>query len=70
MPSRGSSQIPPLVAEYFPKRSEGKVAAQAKRKFSEMDCDTIDMDIEGMSDDALGRFWGELQRVFQPEITY
>lgn len=64
MPSRGSSQIPPLVAEYFPKRAEIKIAAQAKRKFSEMDCDTIDLDVERMSDDALGRFWGEYWPLF------
>jgi hypothetical protein len=59
MPSRGSSQIPPLVAEYFPKRGEAKAAAQAKRKFSDVECDSIDIDVDGMSDDALGRFWGE-----------
>lgn len=58
MPSRGSSQIPPLVAEYFPKRSEPQAKQPHQpRKFSEMDCDTIDLDIERMSDDALGRFW-------------
>jgi len=59
MPSRGSSQLPPLIAEFFPKRTEAKASAQVKRKFSEMDCDTMDLDVDGMSDDALGRFWGE-----------
>ena len=59
MLSRSSSQRPPLVGDFIPKRPTGRATPPApKRKFSEMGCDTLDLAIEELSDDALGRFWG------------
>jgi hypothetical protein len=59
MLSRSSSQRPPLVGDFVPKRPTSKGTPPIlKRKFSETECDTLDLAIEEMSDDALGRFWG------------
>ncbi|KAG8775975.1 hypothetical protein FRB91_001903 [Serendipita sp. 411] len=56
MYSRTSTQMPPVVAEFVPRRSSTKLDA-GKRKLSEMDCDTLHLAIDQLSDDALGRFW-------------
>jgi hypothetical protein len=59
MLTRSSSQRPPLVGDFVPKRPTGKATPPTlKRKLSEMECDTLDLAIEELSDDALGRFWG------------
>lgn len=63
MHSRGSSHRPPLVADYIPLRASGAAkmlkgsTATGQRKFSETDCDVLELAVEQMSDDALGRFW-------------
>jgi hypothetical protein len=56
MLSRSSSQRPPLIGDFVPKRPTGK--GTPPRKFSESDCDTLDLAVDELSDDALGRFWG------------
>ncbi|PVF99108.1 hypothetical protein CPB86DRAFT_703949 [Serendipita vermifera] len=59
MYSRTSVQRPPLVADFFPKKmaSKGTNTPPTKRKFSEADCDVLELAVEELSDDALGRFW-------------
>lgn len=47
-----------MVANFVPQRPGNKISSM-KRKLSESDCDTLDLAVEQLSDDALGRFWGE-----------
>jgi hypothetical protein len=50
-----------LVADFFPKKMavKGANTPPTRRKFSEADCDVLELAVEELSDDALGRFWGE-----------
>ena len=57
MHSRTSPNRPPLVAEYAPLRTTGVPKTVGQRKFSETDCDVLELAVEHMSEDALGRFW-------------
>lgn len=58
--SRSSPHRPQLVGDFVPRRPESRGGApQPKRKLSEMECDALDLAVDELSDDALGRFWGE-----------
>lgn len=57
---RLSNTIPPLVAQYHPKRRRSSVAAQVFwRKTEEaQEMDTMELDTMVLPADAMGRLWG------------
>lgn len=57
---RSSNTIPPLVAQYHPKRRRSSVAAQVFwRKTEEaQEMDTMELDTMVLPVDAMGRLWG------------
>ena len=57
---RLSDTIPPLVAQYHPKRRRSSVAAHVfQRKTEEtQEMDTMELDTTVLPVDALGRLWG------------
>jgi len=58
--NRSSNTIPPLVAQYHPKRRRSSVAAQVFwRKTEEaQEMDTMELDITVLPADVMGRLWG------------
>ena len=57
---RSSNTVPPLVAQYHPKRRRSSVAAQVFRRKTEEtpEMDTMELDTTVLPVDAMGRFWG------------
>jgi len=61
---RSSNTVPPLVAQYHPKRRRSSVAAQVFRRKTEetQEMDTMELDTTVLPMDAMGRFWGTYVR--------
>jgi len=57
--SRSSDTVPPLVAQYHPKRRRSSVAAHVFRRKTEeaQEMDTMELDTLALPVDAMGRFW-------------
>lgn len=60
---RSSNTIPPLVAQYHPKRRRSSVAAHVFRRKTEeaQEMDTMELDTTVLPVDAIGRVWGTFQ---------
>jgi hypothetical protein len=58
-----SNTIPPLVAQYHPKRRRSSVAAHVFRRRTEetQEMDTMELDTTVLPVDAMGRLWGMFQ---------
>jgi len=57
---RSSNTVPPLVAQYHPKRRRSSVAAHVFRRRTEetQEMDTMELDTTVLPAEAMGRFWG------------